>query len=123
MPDKSKRFFQADVFPKKQINKLDFTTMIPQVDLFSFIVWKKLKTQTRYLEINWPLYYYKKNNFFLPLKTKVAHNRPNFFSVLPTGQKPAQIPNIFLKISHCPTSTQLGCMLSHSKKNIQFDST
>ena len=25
------------------------------------------------------------------LPSKVAHNRPNFFSVLPTGLKPAQI--------------------------------
>ena len=27
--------------------------------------------------------------------SKVAHNRPNFFSVLPTGPKPAQISDIF----------------------------
>ena len=29
--------------------------MIPQVDLFSFVVWKKLKTPKRHFEINWPL--------------------------------------------------------------------
>jgi hypothetical protein len=30
--------------------------MIPQVDLFSFVFWKKLKTQkTKHFEINWPL--------------------------------------------------------------------
>ena len=29
--------------------------MIPQVDLFSFFFWKKLKTPKRRFEINWPL--------------------------------------------------------------------
>ena len=36
---KSKWFFQADVSSKKnQMNEFNFTTMIPQVDLFSFIL-------------------------------------------------------------------------------------
>ena len=35
--------------------EFNFTTMIPQVDLFSFIFWKKLKTPKRHFEINWPL--------------------------------------------------------------------
>ena len=52
---KSKRFFQADVSSKNRRNKFDFTTMIPQVDLFSFVFWKKLKTPKRHFEINWPL--------------------------------------------------------------------
>ena len=30
-------FFQADVSFKKRMNKFYFTTMIPQVDLFSFV--------------------------------------------------------------------------------------
>ena len=29
--------------------------MIPQVDLFSFVLWKNLKTPKRHFEINWPL--------------------------------------------------------------------
>ena len=29
--------------------------MIPQVDLFSFVFWKNLKTPKRHFEINWPL--------------------------------------------------------------------
>ena len=33
---KSKRFFQADVSSKKRTNEFYFTTMKPQVDLFSF---------------------------------------------------------------------------------------
>ena len=37
---------------KKQTNKFDFTTMIPQVDLFSFVFWRKLKTPKSYFEIN-----------------------------------------------------------------------
>ena len=37
-------FFQADVSSKKQRNEFYFTAMEPQVDLFSFIIWRKLKT-------------------------------------------------------------------------------
>ena len=37
-------FFKLTFLPKKRANKFKFTTMIPQVDLFSFIFWKKLKT-------------------------------------------------------------------------------
>ena len=33
---------------KKRMNKFDFTTMIPQVDLFSFVSWRKLKTTKRH---------------------------------------------------------------------------
>ena len=32
--------------------------MIPQVDLFSFIFWEKLKAPKRHFEINWPLAYF-----------------------------------------------------------------
>ena len=38
--------------PKNQGEKFDFTTMIPQVDLFSFVFWEKLKTLERHFEIN-----------------------------------------------------------------------
>ena len=38
--------------PKKRTKKFDFTTMIPQVDLFFFIFWEKLKTPKRHFEIN-----------------------------------------------------------------------
>ena len=40
---------------KKRTKKFDFTTKIPQVDLFSFVSWRKLKTPIRHFEINWPL--------------------------------------------------------------------
>ena len=36
---------------KKQTNKFDFTAMIPEVDLFSFVFWRKLKTPKRYFEL------------------------------------------------------------------------
>ena len=52
---KLKWFFESDVSSKKWTNEFDFTTMIPQVDLFSFVFWKKLKTSKRHFEINWPL--------------------------------------------------------------------
>ena len=32
--------------------KFDFTTMIPQVDMFLFVSWEKLKTPKRHFEIN-----------------------------------------------------------------------
>ena len=51
---KSKLFFKANVSSKTQTNRFDFTTMIPQVNLFLFVVWRKLKTPKRYFEINWP---------------------------------------------------------------------
>ena len=37
---------------KKRTNKFDFTTMIPQVDLFTFVFWRKLKTPKRHFEVN-----------------------------------------------------------------------
>ena len=40
---------------KKRTKQFDLTTMIPQVDLFSFVFWKNLKTPKRHFEINWPL--------------------------------------------------------------------
>ena len=49
---KSKRFFQANVSSKKQTNGFYFTTMKPQVDLFSFVFWRKLKAPKRHFEIN-----------------------------------------------------------------------
>ena len=46
-----KWFFQADVSSKKRTNEFNFTTMKPQVDLFSFVCWRKL----RHFEFIWPL--------------------------------------------------------------------
>ena len=37
------------------MNEFDFNTMKPQVALFCFIFWKKLKSPKRHFEINWPL--------------------------------------------------------------------
>ena len=37
------------------MSEFNFTTMIPQVDLSSFVFWKKLKTPKRHFEINCPL--------------------------------------------------------------------
>ena len=48
---KSKIFFQADFPPKKLMIKFYFTTMKPQIDLFSFVFWKKLKTSKRNFEL------------------------------------------------------------------------
>ena len=56
---KSQQFFQADVPSKNRTNEFNFTSMIPQVDLFLFVFWKKLKTPKRHFEINWPLVWLK----------------------------------------------------------------
>ena len=48
----SKGLFGILNSPKKRTKKIDFTTMIPQVDLFLFVFWEKLKTPKRHFEIN-----------------------------------------------------------------------
>ena len=37
------------------MNKFNFITVIPQVDLLLFVFWKKLKTPKRHFKINGPL--------------------------------------------------------------------
>ena len=49
MISSSRRFLQ------KRTNKFNFITMIPQVDLFLFIFWRKLMKPKRHFKINWPL--------------------------------------------------------------------
>ena len=51
----SKGFLMSLISSKKRTKKFDFTSMIPQVDLFSFIFRKKFKTPKRHFEINWSL--------------------------------------------------------------------
>ena len=51
----SKCLFGIFNSPKKRTKKFNFTTTIPQVDLFSFVFWEKLKTPKRHFKINWPL--------------------------------------------------------------------
>ena len=34
------------------MKKFDFTTMVPQVELFSFVFWGELKTPKRHFEYN-----------------------------------------------------------------------
>ena len=48
----SKDFLVSSILPKNEQKKFDFTTMIPQVNLFSFVFWRKLKTPIRLFEIN-----------------------------------------------------------------------
>ena len=47
--------FKPTFLPKKWTNKFDFTTMILQVNLFSFVFWRKSTTPKNHFEINWPL--------------------------------------------------------------------
>ena len=51
----SKGLFGILTSSKNQAKEVDLTTMIPQVDFFSFIFWKNLKTPKIHFEINWPL--------------------------------------------------------------------
>ena len=39
-----KGFLMSSISSKKRTKKFDFTAMIPQVDLFSFVFWRKPKT-------------------------------------------------------------------------------
>ena len=48
----SKGLFGILNSPTNRTKKFDCTTMIPQVDLFSFVFWEKLKTPKRHFEIN-----------------------------------------------------------------------
>ena len=48
----SKGLFGIINSPKKGTKIFDFTTMIPQLDLFFFVFWEKLKTPKRHFEIN-----------------------------------------------------------------------
>ena len=56
----SKWFLVSSISSKKWTKEFDFTTMIPQVDLFSFVFWRKSKTPKNHLEIIWPLVYFTK---------------------------------------------------------------
>ena len=33
-------FFVSSILPKNEQKKFDFTTMVPQVELFSFVFWE-----------------------------------------------------------------------------------
>ena len=51
----SKWFFGSSISSKKWTNESNFTTMIPQVDLLSFVFWGKSTNQKNHFEIKWPL--------------------------------------------------------------------
>ena len=51
----SKCLFGIFNSPKKERKEIDFTTMVPQVELFLFVFLGELKTPERHFEINWPL--------------------------------------------------------------------
>ena len=46
-----KGFLMSSISSNKRTKEFDFTTMIPQFDLFSFVFWRKLKTPKKYFEI------------------------------------------------------------------------
>ena len=50
-----KWFLGSSISSKRQTNKFNFTSMIPQVDLFSFVFWRKSMTPKNNFEIKWPL--------------------------------------------------------------------
>ena len=39
----------------KTNKKINFTSMVPQVEMFLVVFWVKLKTSERHFKINWPL--------------------------------------------------------------------
>ena len=46
-----KGVLMSSISSKKRTKEFDFTTMIPQIDLFSFIFWRKLKATKKHFEI------------------------------------------------------------------------
>ena len=81
----------------------NFTTMIPHVDLFSFVFWKKLKTPKRRFEINWPLrkkqtssYFLEDIELFRPLWTGRWTQRGHF--LIPQHES-LRVLNLFLLFS------------------------
>ena len=49
---KSRNDFVDNDTSKKRTNEFDSAAMIPQVDLFLFVFWKKSKTPKKHFEIN-----------------------------------------------------------------------
>ena len=45
----------STILPKNERKKFDFTTLVPQVDLFSFVFLEEWKTPKKHFEFNWPL--------------------------------------------------------------------
>ena len=61
-PERVKNFLKGQIISKwflvsskKRMKNFDFAVMIPQVDLFSFGLWRKSRTQKNHFEIIWPL--------------------------------------------------------------------
>ena len=50
-----KWFIFSSITSKKWTSEFDFTTMMPQVDLFSFVFWRKSTTPKNHFKIKWPL--------------------------------------------------------------------
>ena len=47
----SKGFLMSSISSKKRTKEFNFITMITQVDWFSFVFWRKLKTPKNHFEI------------------------------------------------------------------------
>ena len=60
----SKGFLMSLISSKKRTKKFDFTSMIPQVDLFSFVFWRKSKAQKTILKLSDLLRYYEFEYFY-----------------------------------------------------------
>ena len=83
---------------KKRTKNIDFTTMIPQVDLFSFGFWKKLKTTKRYFEINWPLAILFMRIFIKHLVKRNHRNSKAAIVLCKNKKKPGQIFMLYFVI-------------------------
>ena len=69
---------------KKRTKKFDLTTMIPQVDLFSFVFWKNLKSPKRHFEIMYENVLFERKQSFDPLKS----NNHNFWTIFVFATSP-----------------------------------
>ena len=71
---------RLSISSKKWTNEFNFTTMVPQVNLFSFVFWTKSTTSKNHFKINWPLKW--RLIFDGPCKHLWKSNQKNIFILL-----------------------------------------
>ena len=120
----SKCLFDIFNSPKKRTKKFDFTTMVPQVELFSFVFWENW----RHFKINWPLnglgvFFY----YFFPLLQVTFLNEPGEGSGVARGFYTAlaeavltntRLPN--LDLAQAVASGSTASLTAAASKSMQF---
>ena len=103
----------SSIFLQKRTKEFDFTTMIPQIDLFSFVFWRKSKTPKNHFEIIWPLgiaviFYF---NFFFKIFQKLISVPLRLFRSLEYDPQSAGINVQSLQSESTPRGLTLHCAI------------